>query len=254
VERGRTADGDGKRLPTLLWFAVRGTATSPPAPSPLVEGGRTTNGQRQTTTTTDAGKAMGMRGGIGLGVLGILALVSGAVAEGEAAAVLTLRAAVSVAGESFALGDIAGIEGEGSLQARLAGVIIGPSPLSGDSRQVSAGYVKLRLRREGIDLAGIEVKGDGVRASRVGGGTPTKRQTTGGGADKTAPEEAPVVRRGDTVEVVVRVGPILVKTPGRALGDAAVGGVVRVQIPQTNATLNAIATGVGQCQVLGDRF
>src|SRR5208283_4451954 len=104
-----------------------------------------------------------------------------------------------------------------SLRAQLAAVTIGPSPLPGDSRQVSAGYVKLRLRREGIDLAGIEVKGDSVRVSRIGGGKPAKRLAAKDIAGQTAPEEAPVVRRSEAVEVIVRVGPILVRTAGRAL-------------------------------------
>lgn len=58
-----------------------------------------------------------------------------------------------------------------------------------------------------------------------------------------------LVRRGEGVALVMRSGRLTITAPGRALGDGAVGGAVRVVNLATERTLDARVTGPGAAEV-----
>lgn len=57
------------------------------------------------------------------------------------------------------------------------------------------------------------------------------------------------VRRGESVEIVLRSGGLSLLAPGRALADAAEGEILRVVNTSSNKTITAQATGPGQVSV-----
>jgi flagella basal body P-ring formation protein FlgA len=64
-----------------------------------------------------------------------------------------LRAEAVVAAPTIRLGEVAHISGTGPMAKRLAGVEIGPAPLPGRERTISADSVRIRLRQNRLDPA-----------------------------------------------------------------------------------------------------
>ena len=58
-----------------------------------------------------------------------------------------------------------------------------------------------------------------------------------------------LVRRGEGVTLMMRSGRLTITAPGRALGDGAAGGAVRVVNLATDRTLDARVTGPGAAEV-----
>jgi flagella basal body P-ring formation protein FlgA len=74
----------------------------------------------------------------------------------EPRAVLTFRAAAEVRDRVIRLGDVANIEGaDEDLVRTLEAIEVGAAPATGRSRQVSAQYVKIRIRMVGLELKGL---------------------------------------------------------------------------------------------------
>jgi flagella basal body P-ring formation protein FlgA len=105
------------------------------------------------------------------------------------------------------------------------------------SADFERGYVPAATARfalRGADAAGKEARralpaGASVRASDIG--PPT------------------LVRRGEGVTLVMRSGRLTITAPGRALGDGAAGGAVRVVNLATDRTLDARVMGPGAAEV-----
>jgi hypothetical protein len=97
-----------------------------------------------------------------------------------------LKAEAEVRGEVVRVADVADVAGSEEAKARIGAVVVGPSPLPGDVRMISAGYVKLRLRRAGIGAEAAAVEGEWVK---VKGATspPGPLSLTGMGEMATAP-------------------------------------------------------------------
>ena len=182
------------------------------------------------------------------------------------ATVVTLKAEVEVRGEAVRVADVATLEGSAEAKARIGEVVVGPSPLPGDVRMISAGYVKLRLRKAGIGDEEVKVEGEGVKVKgtatasypptplpRREGGTATSSpgplSTEWRGGDTARAQGVPVMKRGEAVEVWVCAGGITVKTAGRAAGDGAVGEAVSVRIEQTQTLVSGVVVGKGICEV-----
>ena len=69
---------------------------------------------------------------------------------------LTLPEQVEVDGDEVALGQMAVITGaDAALTRQLQGVIVGRTPLPGNSRTVSRDYIALRIRQSGVDPSAI---------------------------------------------------------------------------------------------------
>ncbi len=96
-----------------------------------------------------------------------VALLTAALAAGEAANTLTLHNEAYVNGPKITLGDIAEIQGVHAVQ--LSTIELGAAPLPGGSRFFNAALVSSRIRSAGIDAAAVEIGGAGqVRAIAVG--------------------------------------------------------------------------------------
>jgi flagellar basal body P-ring formation protein FlgA len=65
--------------------------------------------------------------------------------------------------------------------------------------------------------------------------------------------ETPAVRRGEPVTLMFEAGGLRLSLRGRAMGDAAVGAMVKVLNPQSNKTLDAIVESQGVARVLASQ-
>ncbi len=59
-----------------------------------------------------------------------------------------------------------------------------------------------------------------------------------------------MIKRGDTVIIAVRAGPLSITTSGRALSGGTTGDIVRVLNIETNRTLNAVVEDTGHVRVV----
>ena len=183
--------------------------------------------------------------------------------EGGKTTVVRLKAEAEVRGEMVRVADVAVVEGSEEAKARIGEVVVGPSPLPGEARMISAGYVKLRLRKAGVGLEDVRVEGDWVKVRggphppallpRREEGTatsppgPLSTEWRGGGT--TAARGAGMVKRGEAVEVWVRAGGIVIKTGGRAVSEGLIGDVVSVRVDQTQTIVSGVVIGKGICEV-----
>lgn len=69
------------------------------------------------------------------------------------------------------------------------------------------------------------------------------------GAEVTDAAAAPVVHRGDTIELVVQGPGYSASSVGTALDEGAAGSVIRVRIPTSGAPLSAIISRAGVATV-----
>lgn len=157
------------------------------------------------------------------------------------AAVIELHETVVVTGERIVLGDLGEISDAGEEAQTLAEVDIGPAPLPGRARALTVGYLKMRLRRSGIDCADLTFVGAGTVRVRAAG--PIPRPAAGAAEDDEPAQEAatptPIVPRGAVVQITVRCGAVWVTADATTLEEAPVGGMVRLRIEQTRETVTA---------------
>ena len=100
----------------------------------------------------------GRIGRVSLMVLLMLGLISSPLQAGTTRAqpALNLPEQVEVDGDEVALGQMAVITGaDAALTRQLQGIMVGRTPLPGNSRTVSRDYIALRIRQSGVDPAGI---------------------------------------------------------------------------------------------------
>jgi flagellar basal body P-ring formation protein FlgA len=82
-------------------------------------------------------------------------------------------------------------------------------------------------------------------------GMETRRPLRAGSIIRAMDVIAPrVVRRGETVGLVIKGRNFSVTGTGRALADAGKGDTVRVFVPATNQTLDGVAEAGGQVRIL----
>jgi len=165
----------------------------------------------------------------------VLLLTAGCVAAEPVA--VTLHDSAQVAGERLELGEIAALAGPAEQAEQLAALDLGPAPLPGQSRTLSLGYVKMRLRRWGLgedDLAfsgATEVEVSTAPVAVAAPATPTMQEAS------TEPLPAPVVvKRGSAVRLLVTCGAVTVVAGATTLEDAAVGAIVKLRVDQTRRT------------------
>ena len=130
------------------------------------------------------------------------------VAVGDPATV-ELRESVLIEGEGITLGQLAEITPQERAE-ELGAVKIGPAPLPGDSRRLTAGYLKMRLRHGGVACDEIAFTGaecvEVRRAPTLTGTSPAEQgeveATDQPGARHLTPEPV-VVPRGTRVRLTV---------------------------------------------------
>lgn len=90
----------------------------------------------------------------------------------------------------------------------------------------------------------------GATSPREAAGQEAVRRLTAGSPVRTNDIATPrVVRRGETVTIILLSGALRITTAGRALGDAARGQPVRVLNLDTNRTLDAVADKPGHVRI-----
>ena len=169
-----------------------------------------------------------------------------ACAAAEPTATVALRESACVAGDFVTLKEIAEIAPPDRAEV-LGAVEVGPAPLPGGSRRVTLGYLKMRLRRSGVECAAIEFAGaDAVEVRRAPMPGVTRRQAQGEveaadppGARQSAPPPARSVDRGARVRLTVICGAVTVGAEATLLEDAVVGGRAKMRVEQTRETVVA---------------
>ena len=155
-----------------------------------------------------------------------------------------LRESVRVDGEGISLAEIAEITPAEHAE-ELGAIRIGPAPLPGDSRRLSRGYLKIRLRRAGVACGEITFGGaDAVEVRRAPPAV-TQRQAQGeveaaGPFCARHPDPpAATVDRGTRVRLTVICGAVSIGAEATLLEDAVVGGRAKMRVEQTRETVVA---------------
>lgn len=203
--------------------------------------------------------------------LGSLFILPVAHAE-QPVATVTLHERAEVGEGAITLAQLADITASDDLADRLSAVDIGPSPLPGRSRSISAGYVRMRIGRVGVDPQTVEMTGaSAVQVHRPGisplleqahsaphttapaqassGGTHTQHGSCSPHPASSQPAQAPLLRRGEQVQVVVVRSAIVIQTIGRLMTDAALGMPVIVQVAGSRQRISGLLTGPRQVEV-----
>lgn len=89
-----------------------------------------------------------------------------------------------------------------------------------------------------------------IPASAAAGKEAIRRLPEGSAVRATDLLTPQMVKRGDTVIIAVRAGPLSITTSGRALSGGATGDMVRVLNIETNRTLNAVVEDTGHVRVV----
>ena len=163
--------------------------------------------------------------------------------SGAHGATVELAESAQIAGDHIELGAVAIIGGSDEEVALLAGLDLGPAPLPGQSRILSLGYLKMRLRRWGVNAGEITFAGaPQVRVSKSAAVVAVATHDTGT-ARQTGVTQTPapvVVKRGSMVRLRVTCGAVSVMAGATTLEDAAVGAVVKMRVAQTRQTVWAV--------------
>lgn len=174
----------------------------------------------------------------------LTALAAIAPASPDPSATVELHESVYVSGEDITLAQLAEITPTEQAD-QLGAVEIGPAPLQGGSRSLTRGYVKMRLRREGLSCVEIAFTGAQVVEVRRALPAVTQRQAQGeveaadpSGARHPDPPPA-TVDRGARVRLTVICGAVSVGAEATLLEDAVVGGRAKMRVEQTRETVVA---------------
>ena len=158
-------------------------------------------------------------------------------------ATVELAESAQIAGDNIELGAVATVSGSDEEVARLAGLDLGPAPLPGQSRSLSLGYLKMRLRRWGVNAGEITFAGAAqVRVSRPAAVVAVAIGDTDDVAQTGVAQAPPpvIVKRGSMVRLRVTCGAVSVIAGATTLEDAAVGAVVKMRVAQTRQTVWAV--------------
>ncbi len=159
---------------------------------------------------------------------------------------LVLRELVSLDTPEIGLAQVAVITGPEDMVSVLERVSLGSAPVPGGSRTVAVAYIRLRLKRYGVDPGAVDIQGAAVTVQRTC--TVSDRSSTRPPAisEDPVPSLPPDIQRNDEVQVAVQCRGVTVALVGRALQDGGPGDVIRVQIPQTSRTVEATVIGPGR--------
>ncbi len=185
-------------------------------------------------------------------IVALVAWMASAVAQesqqADVAATVRLKEEAEVGEGPVRLGQMAEIEADEQLGTRLAQVNLGLAPPSGSMRVITQGYIRLRLRRAGIEPSRLVFAG----AERVMIQQPGPKITEGPkrvGAASGPDPPAAVLERGDRVVVVVRCGVVEVRAQGQSRGRGGVGDMIEVRILGTNKTAQACIVSSSEVEV-----
>jgi hypothetical protein len=157
----------------------------------------------------------------------------------DPATTVKLREKVTVKHDLMTLSQLAEIEPE-ECGAELGAIEIGPSPLPGGKRELTRGYLKMRLRRGGVACTEIMFTGaETVEVWRASMPVATRREVQGAveAADlpgaRPSTEQPSTVDRGARVRLTVICGAVSIGAEATLLESAIVGGRARMRVEQT---------------------
>jgi hypothetical protein len=154
--------------------------------------------------------------------------------------VVTLKEAAEIDSERIELGALATVTAPEADKQMLQMLDVGPAPLPGRSRVLTLGYLKMRMRRWGVDPESVVFAGAaGVEVSRPAPialpAAPDAEQVS---PDPVAPAPEPqVVKRGAKLQLVVVCGAVRVVAEAQTLEDGQVGQPVKMRVEQTRQTV-----------------
>lgn len=162
---------------------------------------------------------------------------------------LCFRSETEVTGEAVTLGELATLEPP-EAAAGLASLVIAAAPSPGQSRSLTAGYLRLRLRHAGLDLTGMKITcPERVTVSRKAAAAPPVE--TGPRATPAAKlATSPVLRPGARVTLLVRAGGLTVQTPGECMETCAAQATGRFRVIETRATVYARVLDATSAEVI----
>lgn len=186
------------------------------------------------------------------------AALSAAPATAAETATITLEESVEVTGKRITLDELAEIVGPAQEAEALGTVDVGPAPLPGRDRGLTVGYLKMRLRRGGIDCWAVTFDGaERVQVHRRPEVTPAADGEQASDAEgdaeagaATAPAPKPiVVERRSRVHLAVVCGAVRILAEATTLEDAVVGEMARMRVEQTREMVYAELTSRTQAVI-----
>ncbi len=177
----------------------------------------------------------------------LLAALAGPVAAAPVHITLKPVAAVSPDADGFftlcSVADVSG--GPAALRTRLAAILIGRAPLSGETRHLTRGDLALKLRQagcdpekaavlEGADAAEVTVADTvpvGAALAPLSSSQGAARQE---GVASSALTQTPLrpqellIHRGDAVTIIIQSGPLTINAPAIARENGSEGQTIRV--------------------------
>jgi len=165
---------------------------------------------------------------------------------------ISFRSETEVTGEAVTLGELATFEPP-EAAAGLASLVIAAAPSPGQSRSLTAGYLRLRLRHAGLDLTGMTITcPERVTVSRKAAAAPPPAETRTGIRATPAAKLAtpPVLRPGARVTLLVRAGGLMVQTPGECMETCAAQATGRFRVIETRATVYARVLDATSAEVI----
>ena len=179
--------------------------------------------------------------------------LAGAALAAPALQSLAFRDVATITGPRVTLGELAAIQPP-EAAAALASLDLGPAPLPGGSRALTVGYVKQRLRHEGLNLATVTFSGPAqVTLSRPLPDPLAAADPTLGGLATPLAAHRPAtadLRSGALVVLRVRNVGLLIETPGEALCACSIGHIGRFRVIQTRALVLARLLDLSSAEVV----
>lgn len=174
-----------------------------------------------------------------------VASVAAAAAAGaeEASAHVELRPFAEVSGAGVSLGDVATIRGGNLQQVRgLATLPIGPAP-TGEKAVSRAALERWVAMKLGSSARGLNWSGAAEVVVRLSSRDSRDRREAHSGEVR-----APLVPQGAWVKITLRSGVIELEGRGRALQDAGLGQIVKVQTVSGAEPISARVLGAGRVE------
>jgi hypothetical protein len=163
---------------------------------------------------------------------------------------ISFRSETEVTGEAVTLGELATFEPP-EAAAGLASLVIAAAPSPGQSRSLTAGYLRLRLRHAGLDLTGMGITcPERVTVSRKAVAAPPPAETRTRTAPAAKLATPPVLRPGARVTLLVRAGGLTVQTPGECMEACAAQATGRFRVIETRATVYARVLDATSAEVI----
>jgi len=135
--------------------------------------------------------------------------------------------------------EVASFQGDASLGARAAGVLLGRSPAPGGFRTISRGYIVSRLAAEGLDVSRVRIVGDGpvkLHGRPVQAPVAKIRRAAGGRAGAGG---AGALSAGERSRLEKRIGEICAGRSGFEPGDMQVE-IKNVRLPRGAADADSL--------------